>query len=318
MVDKELVRRLRDAKRNSILSRIGNTPCVELDKIKDLLKIPKKIRLFAKIEGLNPGGSIKDRPALSMIDDAIENGMLTREKIVIDSTSGNTGIAYAMICSVLGIRLKLCIPANASKERLKILSAMGAEIIETDPLEGSDGAMETCKKIMENNADIYFKPDQYNNPQNPKAHQKTAEEIWHQTKGNVDFLVAGVGTGGTIMGAGKTLKELKRDITVVAVEPEDPFHGLEGLRNLETSVVPGIFDISFPDLYKKVKTEDAYAMVRNLSRQEGLFVGASSGAVMKAASDIIREHSSNVQSIVMIFPDLGDRYFSTGLWEGVK
>ncbi len=325
-MDEELLKRFNHAKKFSIISKIGNTPLVKLDRLREILKIPDNINIFGKVEGLNPGGSVKDRPALSMIEEGIKQGELTREKIVLDSTSGNTGIAYAMICAVLGIKLKLCIPANASFERLKILKIFGAELVLTNPLEGSDGAMEECMKIYEKNPELYFKPNQYSNPANPLAHYRTtAPEIWRDTSGKVDFFVAGVGTGGTIMGGGKRLKELNPNLKVVAVEPEEPLHGLEGLRNTEYSVIPDIFDSSFPDIYIRVKTEDAYKMSRLVALCEGLFIGPSAGAALKACEIISKEYiekngkkDDESINIVAILPDSGDRYFSSRLWEDKK
>lgn len=324
-VDLELLKDLEEAKKNSIVSKIGNTPLVKLERIKKTLGIPENIVLWAKLEGFNPGGSVKDRPALYMIEDGIRTGELTREKILLDSTSGNTGIAYAMICSLLGIKVLLCIPANASFERLKILTIFGAELHLTNPLEGSDGAILQAKKIYESNPSKYFKPDQYSNKANPLSHYNTTSlEIWRDTNGEIDFFVAGVGTGGTIMGNGKRLRELKKDIKVVAVEPEEPIHGLEGLRSTIYSFTPPIFDLKFPDMYVRVKTEDAYQMCKLLALKEGIFVGGSSGAVMKAAEILVKEHLVDSSypkknySIVMLFPDSGDRYFSSRLWEDKK
>jgi len=324
-MDEELFKELQLAKQTSIISKIGNTPLVKLDRLKRVINIPEHINIYGKVEGLNPGGSVKDRPALYMIEDGIKSGKLTRDKIVLDSTSGNTGIAYAMICAVLGLKLKLCIPANASFERLKILKIFGAELILTNPLEGSDGAMEECRRIYEKNPELYFKPNQYSNPANPKAHyETTAPEIWRDTGGKVDFFVAGVGTGGTLMGAGKRLKELNPNVKVVAVEPEEPLHGLEGLRNTEYSVIPDIFDLSFPDIYIRVKTEDAYQMARLVALCEGLFIGPSAGASLKACEIISKEYidkngkQNESINIVAILPDSGDRYFSSRLWEDRK
>ena len=320
--DRELLERFEKAKKYSIISRIGGTPLVRLDNLKKFLGLPENTFIWGKVEGLNPGGSVKDRPALFMLEWGIRKGYLTREKIVIDSTSGNTGIAYAMICSVLGIKLKLCIPSNASFERLKILTIFGAELVLTDPLEGSDGAMRECEKIYSENPDLYWKPDQYGNPANPLAHYlTTAPEIWKQTGGEIDFFVAGLGTGGTLMGAGAGLKELAKahgkDVKVVCVEPEEPLHGLEGLRNSEYSVIPKIFDPNFPDMLIRVKSENAYEMSRLVAKCEGLFIGPSAGAALWASCKIAREFSNSSKNIniVVILPDSGDRYFSSRLWE---
>lgn len=324
-VDTELLRSLEEAKKSSVLSKIGNTPLIKLERIKKYLGLPENITLWGKLEGFNPGGSVKDRPAFFMIEDGIRTGKLTRDKILLDSTSGNTGIAYAMICSVLGIKVVLCIPANASFERLKILTIFGAELKLTNPLEGSDGAIVEARKIYESNPSKYFKPDQYSNRANPLSHyHTTALEIWNGTGGNVDFFIAGVGTGGVVMGNGKRLKELNKNVKIIAVEPEEPIHGLEGLRNTNFSFIPPIFDVNFPDMYIRVKTEDAYNMCRLLALKEGLFVGGSSGAVMKAAEILIKEHLTDGSyprkdyNLVLLFPDSGDRYFSSRLWEDKK
>ncbi|MCS7214178.1 MAG: cysteine synthase family protein [Candidatus Calescibacterium sp.] len=324
-VDAELVEIFENAKKYSIISKIGNTPLIKLERIKKYLGIPDNISLWAKLEGFNPGGSVKDRPALCMIEHGIRSGELTRDKIILDSTSGNTGIAYAMIGAVLGIKVVLCIPANASFERLKILTIFGAELKLTNPLEGSDGAIIEAKKMYESNPSKYFKPDQYSNAANPLAHYLTTSlEIWKDTQGKIDFFVGGVGTGGVIMGNGKRLKELNKNIKIIAVEPEEPIHGLEGLRNTNFSFIPPIFDTKFPDSYIRVKTEDAYQMCRLLALKEGLFVGGSAGAVMKATEILIKElltdgsYPKKDYSIVMLFPDSGDRYFSSRLWEDKK
>lgn len=324
-MDIDLLRDFEEAKKNSVISKIGNTPLVRVDRLRRVLGIPENIVLWAKLEGFNPAGSLKDRPALFMIEDGIRTGKLTREKVLLDSTSGNTGIAYAMICSVLGIKVLLCIPANASFERLKILTILGAELRLTNPLEGSDGAMLECKRIYESDPSKYFKPDQYSNKANPLSHYLTTSlEIWKDTGGKVDFFIAGVGTGGALMGNGKRLKELNRGVKIIAVEPNEPIHGLEGLRNTKYSFVPPIFDVNFPDLFIRVKTEDAYEMCRILALKEGIFVGGSSGAVAKAAETLVKEHLTDPlypkrdYSIVMLFPDSGDRYFSSRLWEDKK
>lgn len=324
-VDIGLLNTLEEAKKSSILSKIGNTPIVKLERIKSYIGIPRNITLWAKLEGFNPGGSVKDRPAFFMIEDGVKTGKLTRDKILIDSTSGNTGIAYAMICAVLGIKVILCIPANASFERLKILTIFGAELRLTNPLEGSDGAIIEARKIYESDPSKYFKPDQYSNQANPLSHYYTTSlEIWRDTGGNIDFFIGGVGTGGVIMGNGRRLRELNKNVKIIAVEPEEPIHGLEGLRNTNYSYIPPIFDVSFPDMYIRVRTEDAYQMCRLLALKEGLFVGGSSGAVMKAAEIFVKNYLIDGSyprkdyNIVLLFPDSGDRYFSSRLWEDKK
>jgi len=298
--------------RNSAIDIVGNTPLVRINRItKDL---PKSVEVYAKLEGFNPGGSVKDRPALKMINDAIEANRLTKNKIILDSTSGNTGIAYAWIGAVKGFRVDLVVPANVSEERKKMLKAFGADVIFSDPLEGSDGAIRLAWKIYVENAEKYCKLDQYNNPSNSMAHyETTAPEIIKQTNGKITHLIATIGTGGTIMGTGKRLKEFNEDIKVVAVEPESAFHGLEGLKHMASSIVPGIYHEEEIDDKIPVPTEEAYEMTRRLAREEGLLVGQSSGAAMWAGMTMAEGLQQGV--IVMIFPDGGDKYLSTRLWE---
>jgi len=294
----------------SILDTIGRTPLIRLKRITSHLN--KGVRIYAKLERYNPGGSVKDRAALQMIKDAEESGLLTPEKVIIDSTSGNTGIAYAMISAVKGYRLKIVLPANASIERKKIIRGFGAEIIYSSPLEGADGAIRLARRIYNESPEEYFMPDQYNNPSNPKAHYlTTAPEIIEQTGGRITHLVAGVGTGGTIMGTGRALKEFNPDIRVVAVQPDDAMHGIEGLKHMKTSIVPGIYDQGYPDETLFVNTEDAYDMVKRIITIEGLAVGHSSGAAMVAALRIGEGLKEGM--IVVIFPDGGDRYLSHGI-----
>ena len=301
-----------EAIRESLLKRIGNTPLVRLRHVVD--GIPAKVEVYAKLEGFNPGGSVKDRPALQMVRDAIEDGRFTDGKILLDSTSGNTGIAYAMIGAVLGFPVELCMPRNVSIERKKILKAFGAATVYTDPLEGSDGAILKSKELLESNPDKYFKHDQYNNPSNPRAHElTTAKEIVGQTRGAVTHFVATIGTGGTVMGTGAGLKALKPGIKVFAAEPDNPFHGLEGLKHMASSMVPGIYFEDRLDGKIGVETEAAYAMTRRLAREEGILVGQSSGAAAVAALQLARTLSEGV--IVAIFPDRGDKYMTTRVWE---
>jgi S-sulfo-L-cysteine synthase (O-acetyl-L-serine-dependent) len=297
----------------SILDLIGNTPLLEIQKIAE--RLPAGVRVFAKLEGFNPGGSVKDRPALRMIQEGIRAGRLTAGKVILDSTSGNTGIGLALIGKVLGYPVELVIPANVSVERKQIIQAYGAKITFSDALEGSDGAIRLSREILERNPDRYFKPDQYFNPMNPQAHYgTTGPEIYRQSEGKITHFVAGIGTGGTIMGTGRYLKEVNPDIQVVAVEPDDALHGLEGLKHMASSIVPGIYDEEQLDEKIPVSTEEAYAMVYRLSQEEGILVGQSSGAAMFATLKIARKLSSGI--LITVFPDFGDKYLSTSLWVG--
>lgn len=297
----------------SVLDLIGNTPLLEIRKITEGL--PPEVRVLAKLEGFNPGGSVKDRPALKMVQEGIREGKLKPGKTILDSTSGNTGIALAIIGKVLGYPVELVIPANVSTERKLIIQAYDATITYSDPLEGSDGAIRLCRKVLEENPARYFKPDQYFNPMNPQAHyETTGPEIFRQTDGKITHLVAGIGTGGTIMGTGRYLKEVNPAIKVIAVEPDDALHGLEGLKHMATSIVPGIYRQEELDDKVSVSTEDAYAMVYRLSQEEGVLVGQSSGAAMFAALKLARKLHRG--TIVTVFPDFGDKYLTTNLWVG--
>jgi S-sulfo-L-cysteine synthase (O-acetyl-L-serine-dependent) len=297
----------------SVLDLVGNTPLVEICRVtRDL---PRAVRVLAKLEGFNPGGSVKDRPALSMVREALKSGALRPGKTIIDSTSGNTGIALAMIGAALGYPVELVMPENVSQERKKIIAAFGAKIGYSSGLEGSDGAIRLCRTIYEGGRERYFKPDQYNNEANSLAHfRTTGPEIWQQTDGCVTHFVAGLGTGGTIMGTGRFLKSKRRDVQIVGVEPDDAFHGLEGLKHMASSIVPGIFREEELDRKLAASTEESYDMVYRLGREEGLVVGQSSGAAMLAALALGRELREGV--IVALFPDFGDRYLSTNLWIG--
>jgi S-sulfo-L-cysteine synthase (O-acetyl-L-serine-dependent) len=297
----------------SVLHLIGNTPLVEIRHLRD--GVAEGVRLFGKIEGFNPGGSVKDRPALKMIQEGIRQGRLVRGRTILDSTSGNTGIALAMIGAALGYPVELVMPANVSRERKQVVSAFGAKAIFSDPLEGSDGAIRLCRKVLAAEPDRYFKPDQYNNEANPLAHyETTGPEIWRQTEGRVTHFVAGIGTGGTIMGTGRYLKEQNPSIQIVAAEPEDAFHGLEGLKHMATSIVPGIYHEEQLDQKLGIGTDEAYDMVYRLGREEGLLVGQSCGAAHVAALRVARTLREG--TIVVLFADFGDRYMSTNLWLG--
>ncbi len=295
----------------SIIDLIGNTPLIRLKKISESYN--PKVEIFAKAEWFNPGGSVKDRPALNMIMDGINTGNLTKEKIIMDSSSGNTAIAYAMIGAALGYKVELVTPLNINIERKKTLEAYGAKIIFSDPLEGSDGAILFAKKLYEENTDKYFMPDQYNNPANPESHYKsTANEIWEQTNGSITHFIAALGTSGTLMGAGKRLKELNPDIRIIAIQPAESLHGLEGMKHMHTSLVPGIYDSTFPDEIIDVSTEDAYNIMQDILLKEGIFLGHSGGAVAYATLNYSKKIDEGV--LVTIFPDSGYRYLSEGIW----
>ncbi|MGE0824146.1 MAG: PLP-dependent cysteine synthase family protein [Candidatus Binatia bacterium] len=299
----------------SVLHLVGNTPLLKLTKV--VRDISPHVQVFAKLEGFNPGGSVKDRPALRMIAEGLRSGVLAPGKTILDSTSGNTGIALALVGAVLGYPVELVIPANVSIERKKIIAAYGAKMTFSSPLEGSDGAIRLCRQILHDNPEQYFKPDQYFNPSNPLAHyETTGPEIWHQTKGEVTHFLAGIGTGGTVMGTGKYLKEKNSNIQIIAVEPDDAFHGLEGLKHMASSIVPGIYHEKELDRKVSVATEDAYESVYQLGREEGLLVGQSSGAALWAALRVARELDRGM--VVTLFPDFGDKYLSTNLWVGWK
>ena len=299
------------AKVEAITGLVGNTPLVEIRNIARGLS--PEVRVLAKLEGFNPGGSVKDRPALRMILEAIRTGQLQPGKTIIDSTSGNTGIAIAMVGAALGYRVRLVLPSNVSEERKGIIRFFGAETVYSDPLEGSDGAIRLCRKIVAEDAETYFKPDQYFNPMNTQAHyDTTGPEIYRQTEGSITHFVAGIGTGGTVMGTGRFLKERDPRIRIIGVEPDAALHGLEGLKHMASSIVPGIYHEEELDLKVPVATEDAYDMVYRLSQEEGLLVGQSSGAAMHVASSIARQLSHG--TVVTVFPDFGSRYMTTNLW----
>jgi cysteine synthase B len=295
---------------NSALNKIGDTPLIKINNITRDLK--SNVEIYAKAEWFNPGGSVKDRAALNMIIEGEKSGRLKPGKTIIDATSGNTGIAYALIAAVKGYKLKLALPSNASKERKDILNNYGVELILTNPLEGTDGAQNVVKDIYEKNKDLYFYPDQYNNPANWKAHYKTANEIWNQTGGRVTHFISGLGTTGTFVGTSRRLKELNPNIRTISFQPDSPLHGLEGLKHLPTAIIPGIYDSSIADKTIEVSTQESYEMVRRLFKEEDLFVGPSSGAAMLAALKVGRETEAAV--IVTVFPDDGQKYISEKFW----
>jgi S-sulfo-L-cysteine synthase (O-acetyl-L-serine-dependent) len=297
----------------TVLDLIGDTPLLEIRKLTEGL--PSAVRVFAKLEGFNPGGSVKDRAALWMVQEGLRTGKLRAGKTILDSTSGNTGIALAMIGRVLGYPVELVVPANVSAERKQIIRAYGAEVTYSDPLEGSDGAIRLCRQIIEEAPEKYFKPDQYFNPMNPQAHyDTTGPEIYRQTNQSITHFVAGIGTGGTVMGAGRYFKEMNPAIQIIAVEPDDALHGLEGLKHMASSIVPGIYKEEELDRKIPVATEDAYNMVYRLSQEEGVLVGQSSGGALVVGLKIARTLRKG--TVVVIFPDFGDKYLSTNLWVG--
>jgi cysteine synthase B len=298
----------------SVLELIGNTPLLEITRLTAGLLRPN-VHLYAKLEGFNPGGSVKDRAARKMIEIALARGDLRPGKTIFDSSSGNTGIALAMVGSVLGYPVEIVMPGNVSRERKRIIQAFGAKAIYSDPMEGSDGAILLARKILAADPDRYFKPDQYNNEANPLAHfEWTGPEIWRQTEGRVTHFLAAIGTGGTIMGTGRYLKSRNSEIKVIAIEPDDPMHGLEGLKHMASSIVPGIYHESELDDKIQVSTDDAYEMVYGLGQIEGILVGQSSGAAMVASLKLAC--SLHEGCVVTVFPDFGDKYLSTNLWIG--
>lgn len=290
---------------------VGNTPLLELPGISR--EVPG-VRIFGKAEWYNPGGSVKDRPALWMIRDGERSGLLTPDKIILDATSGNTGIAYAWIGASLGYKVKLCMPKNASEERKKILRAYGVDVVLTDPGEGSDGAIREARKLHAEEPDKYFYPDQYKNPANPRAHyESTGPEIWDQTEGEVTHFVAGLGTSGTFVGTSTRLKEYNPEIKVISFEPESPFHGLEGMKHMASAIVPEIYDPTIADENLATSTEEAYDMVKRLAREEGILVGISSGAAVATSLRVARELESGV--VVTVLCDSADKYLSESFWE---
>ncbi len=294
-------------------SQIGNTPLVRLRRV--VLNLPTEIEIYAKAEHLNPGGSVKDRAALAMILAGERSGKLTKGKTILDATSGNTGIAYAMIGAARGYKVTLCLPKNASVERRRILKIYDAEIIETDPMSGTDGAQIIAKKLAAEFPDKYFYPDQYNNEANWRTHyDESASEIWRQTTGRITHFVAGLGTTGTFVGTTRRLKEFNPKIQAISMQPDSPLHGLEGMKHLETAIVPGIFDANLADEAVEVATEDAQEMTGRLAREEGLFVGVSSGANVFAALRLAKQLKSEAV-IVTILCDGGGKYLSENFWD---
>lgn len=296
----------------SLTDLIGNTPLLRLQ---NLAENPQ-VEIYAKAEWANPGGSVKDRPALRMIQEAERAGMLTQDKTIIDATSGNTGIAYAMIGAARGYKVKLCLPKNASAERKRILRAYGADLVLTDPLAGTDGAILEVRRLVAENPGGYFYADQYNNPANWQAHfETTGVEIFEQTAGRITHFIAGLGTSGTFVGVSRKLRELKPAVKLISMQPDSPYHGLEGMKHMETAIVPGIYDTTLADKQMEIATEDAYAMVRRLAQREGWFVGVSAAANIVAALQLAARIEQGV--IVTILCDGGSRYLSEKFWDEV-
>lgn len=304
----------RSARAGRLLETIGRTPLLRIDSLsRDL----PGVTIWAKAEHMNPGGSVKDRPALRMIAGGIREGKLNQEKILLDSTSGNTGIAYALICSALGYRLRLCMSAGASEERKAILRAHGVDLILTPAAESSDGAIRRCNEIYQSDPEAYFFPDQYSNPANWQAHfDSTGPEILDQTQGDVTHFVAGVGTSGTLMGVTRRLRQELVDVRTYSVQPTTAFHALEGLKHMETSIVPAIYDPSLPDGDIRIETEDAWRMCKRIAREEGLLVGPSAGANLLAARRLGEALSREGKraTVVTILCDGASKYLSEHFW----
>jgi cysteine synthase B len=290
---------------------VGNTPLIELRNITS--QLAPGVRVFAKAEWSNPSGSVKDRPAAGIIADALDQGLLTDGQILLDSTSGNMGIAYATLTAPLGIKVHLALPSNAGASRIKILQALGAELTMTDPLEGTDGARVVAGEMAGRERERFFFADQYNNPANWQAHfATTGPELWAQTEGALTHFVAGLGTTGTFVGTGRFIRQQDPSVRLIGFEPEGPLHGLEGLKHLPSSDVPEIYDEGLRDERLLVKTEDAYVMARRLAQEEGLLVGVSSGAAAVAALSVAADIESGL--VVTVFPDSGLKYLNQPFW----
>jgi cysteine synthase B len=293
----------------SVIDLVGETPLIRLRRIE---RAVPGVELYAKAEWQNPGGSVKDRPALRMVQEGIQSGQLVPGKVILDATSGNTGIAYAMIGAAMGFKVTLCVPENVTPERKRILRAYGAELIFTNPLEGSDGAIRTAQQMNAQSPERFFYADQYNNDFNWRSHyDTTGPEIIRQIGSRVTHFVAGLGTSGTFMGTGRRLREFNPAIVLASVQPDSPLHGLEGLKHMESAIVPGIYDSALADEDVRVGTEEAYEMTRRLAQEEGLLVGISSGANLAGA---LKVASSNAV-VVVVFCDGGERYLSERFWE---
>ena len=299
----------------SFIDSVGNTPLVLLERLNPYAD---RVQLYAKAELLNPSGSVKDRAAKAMVEDGLKRGALTKDKILIDATSGNTGIAYAMLGALYGFRVQLVLPANANAARKNLMRAYGAEIIESDPLESSDGAFFLARKLVAASPDTYFYPDQYNNDANWRAHYTTtAEEIWKQTGGKITHFITGGGTTGTFTGTSRRLHELNPAVHTLLMQPDNPFHGIEGNKHLETTERPGIFDDSLMERVVPVSTETAYSTVHRLAREEGILAGISSGANVAAALEVAKDAPAG-SLIVTVLCDAGYRYLDEPVWESIQ
>lgn len=310
-----MIRFNRSRRLHSIIEAVGNTPLVRLDRF---ARSAPSVEVYAKLEFANPGGSVKDRAALRMMLDAIEKKQLTSDKILIDSTSGNTGVAYSLYGAALGYQVHLVMPSNVSKARKDITQAFGTKLIYSDPMEGSDGAIRLVRKLVDEQPDKYFYPDQYSNPSNPGAHYHgTGKEILDALGDRITHFVAGVGTSGTIMGTTRRLHEHSRPVRCVAVEPSEALHGLEGLKHLASSLVPPIYDAAVPDETMYIGTEDGWDASDRLARDEGIHAGHSGGANVFAALKIAEKLHAEGKGgcVVTILPDRGDRYFAPMKWE---
>ena len=305
-----------EATGRNLLDCIGNTPLLRLERLGE--KFPN-VEFYGKAEWFNPGGSVKDRPALEMIRDAERTGRLRPGQTILDATSGNTGIAYAMVAAASGYRVKLCLPASASEERKKILVAFGAELVFTPGDEGSDGAILRAREIIAAEPGKYFYPDQYSNPANWRSHYKTtANEIWAQTSGRITHFVAGLGTSGTFVGVTRRLKELNPAIRFTSLQPDAAFHGLEGWKHMATAIVPDIYDATLADANLTVKTEDAYRLVKRAAREEGLLLSPSSAAALDGCFQVAASLKPNERAVmVTILPDSGTKYLSERFWNEV-
>ena len=297
----------------NILERIGNTPLIRLGRMG--ADFPNA-QFCAKAEWFNPGGSVKDRAAYSMVREGERTGALKPGKIILDATSGNTGIAYAMVGAALGYHVKLCLPSSASLERKQILAAYGVEVVITPGEEGTDGAIRRVQTIYEEEPEKYFYPDQYSNAANPAAHYSgTALEIWNQTSGQITHFVAGLGTSGTFVGTTRRLKELNPAIRCISMQPDSGFHGLEGLKHMATAIVPAIYDADLADQNIDAGTEDAHRLVKRLAREEGILAGVSSGAALWACFEVARSLPNGQQAVIVtVFPDSGEKYLSDRFW----
>jgi S-sulfo-L-cysteine synthase (O-acetyl-L-serine-dependent) len=311
IINPDMITRIKEGVGTTVTDLVGNTPLLALPNIS---AETLGVRIYGKAEWYNPGGSIKDRPALWMIRDGERSGALAPEKTILDATSGNTGIAYAWIGASLGYRVKLCMPKNASEERKKILRSYGVDFVLTDPGEGSDGAIREARRLYAEDPEKYFYPDQYSNAANPRAHyESTAPEIWEQTDGEITHFVAGLGTSGTFVGTATRLKEYNPGIKAISFEPESAFHGLEGMKHMESAIVPPIYDPTIADENRRTSTEEAYEMVKRVAREEGILIGISAGAAVATALQVARGLDSG--TVVTVLCDGADKYLSESFWE---